>query len=89
MSGLGKLSPKVQASVVKELNFEEVEHVINHDGLLYEFYKVTWDIIGQDFTVVLKVEMARFKLIESHKHGATRLAPKVEGVPAVFELRPN
>ena len=45
----------------------------------------TWDIIGQEFTEVLKVEMARLKLIESDKHGATRLAPKIEGV---FELRP-
>ena len=37
---------------------------------------------------VLQVELARFLLIESDKHGATSLTPKVEGVPAVTELRP-
>ena len=58
------------------------------DGLPYEFYKVTWDIIGQDFTKVLQIELENFKLIESDKHGATRLASKVDGVPAVSELRP-
>ena len=32
--------------------------------------------------------MARFKFIESDRHGATRLASKVGGVPAVSQLRP-
>ena len=58
------------------------------DGLPYEFYKATWDIIGQDFYKVLQVQMVRFRLIESDRHGATRLASKVEGVPSVSELRP-
>ena len=31
LAGLGKLSPEGQANVVKELNFEEVEHVIKHE----------------------------------------------------------
>ena len=37
---------------------------------------------------MLQVELARFKLIDSDRHGATRLASKVDGVPAVTELRP-
>ena len=32
--------------------------------------------------------MVRFRIIESDRHGATRLASKVDGVPAVTELRP-
>ena len=37
---------------------------------------------------MLQVELARFRLVDSDKHGATRLAPKVDGVPTVSELRP-
>ena len=83
LSGVGKLSSESQASLVKELSFEDVEHVIKHecdynkspglDGLPYEIYKATWDIIGKDFVEVLKVQMNRFRIIESDKHGATRL----------------
>ena len=98
LSGLGKLSPQSQANLIKDLAFDEVEYVIKHecdynkspglDGLPYELYKVTWDIIGKDFSEVLKVQMVRFRIIESDRHGATRLAPKVDGVPEVTELRP-
>ena len=96
--GLGKLSPDSQAKLVKDLPYSEVEDIVMNecdsnkspglDGLPYEFYKVTWEIIGQDFTEVLQVELANFQLIETDKHGATRLASKVDGVPAVSELRP-
>ena len=36
---------------------------------------------------MLQVQLARFRLIESDKHGATRLASKVDGVPAVTKLQ--
>ena len=98
LSDLGKLSPESQAKVEKDLTYEEVENIIKNecdynkspglDGLPYEFYRETWNVIGQDFTQVLQVELERFNLIESDKVGATRLAPKVDGVPSVSELRP-
>ena len=98
LDGLGKLSSESQSKLAEDLTYEEVEHIVKHeceynkspglDGLPYELYKATWDIIGVDFTKVLQVELARFRLIESDKHGATRLAPKVDGVPNVSELRP-
>ena len=98
LTGLGKLSAESQTKVARDLTFAEVEYIIVNecdnnkspglDGLPYEFYKATWDIIGQDFVSVLQVELARFDLIDSDKHGATRLASKVDGVPAVSELRP-
>ena len=98
LSELGKLSPESKANLVKNLTFEQVEDVVKHecdynkspglDGLTYEFYKATWDVIGDDFAKVLKVQMTRFRIIESDQHGATRLASKVDGVPAVTELRP-
>ena len=91
LSGLGKLSSESKAKLIKNLSYEEVEFIVKHDcssnkspgldGLPYELYKATWDIIGQDFAKVLQVELARFRLIESDKHGATRLTSKVEGVP--------
>ena len=62
--------------------------VITIRVLVYEFYKATWSIIGVDFHKMLQVEMERLKLIESDRHGATRLASKVSGIPAIFELRP-
>ena len=37
---------------------------------------------------MLQVVLIRLKLMESDKHGATRLTPEVDGVPAVPELRP-
>jgi hypothetical protein len=48
----------------------------------------TQEIIGEDFVKVLQVELANLQLIKSDRHGATRLASKVDGVPAVTELRP-
>ena len=58
------------------------------DGLPYEFYKATLDINGHDLAEVLKVQMVRFRIIESDRHGTTRLCSKIDGVPAVTELRP-
>ena len=58
------------------------------DGLPYEFYQVTWDIIGEDFVKVLQCQLERVNLVQSNKHGATKLTSKVHGVPAVHELRP-
>ena len=92
LSGLGKLSSESKAKLIKNLSYEEVEFIVKHDCSSnkspYELYKATWDIIGQDFSKVLQVELARFRLIESDKHGATRLTSKVEGVPSVSDLRP-
>ena len=98
LTDLGKLSPASQAKLVRDLTFDEVEDIIKHDcennkspgldGLPYEIYKATWDIIGKDFVNVLQVETERCKLIESDRHGATRLASKVDGIPEVSELRP-
>ena len=37
---------------------------------------------------MLQIQMARVRLLESNRNGATRLTSKVEGVPSVSELRP-
>ena len=58
------------------------------DGLPYNFYQVTWEIIVQDFVKVLQCQLDRVRLVESDRSGATRLTSKVDGIPAVSELRP-
>ena len=40
------------------------------------------------FIQVLQCQLDRFKIIDSNTMGATRLGPKVSGVPQVDELRP-
>ena len=84
--------------MIKQLTVEEIKQIVfkecasnkspGLDGLPYEFFQVTWDIIGMDFVDVLQVQLQRFNLIESDRHGATRLCSKVDGVPEISELRP-
>jgi hypothetical protein len=86
-----------QTSQDNLVNYEQVKFVVfkkcdrnkspGLDGLPYEFYQVTWDIIGHDFVKVLQCQLDRIRLTESDKHGATRLTCKVDGIPAVYELR--
>ena len=92
LDNLGCLSTASQEKLGRELNYDEIKNIVKSecdhnkspglDGLPYEFYQVTWDIIGHDFADVLQVQLKRFILIESDKHGVTRLTSKVT------ELRP-
>ena len=80
-----------------EISEDELEYVISKcpsnkspglDGLCYEFYRCTWFIIKKTFLSVLLCQLERKQLIQSDTVGATRLIPKVEGIPQVEELRP-
>ena len=98
LEGLGCLSQESREALIKKLSLEEIKHIVlkecdankspGLDGLPYEFYQVTWDIIGEDFVDVLQIQLQRLSLIDSDTHGATRLCSKVDGVPGVSELRP-
>ena len=97
LSNLSQLSQASQDRLVEPLSLEEVEDAVKScengkspglDGLTYEFYKVTWPILGVTFTRVLQTQLERERLTESGHQGATRLLPKVEVVPNVTELRP-
>ena len=98
LSGLGQLSQVSQEKLVKEFTYEDIKIIVfkdceknkspGLDGLPYEFYQATWDVIGDDFVKVLQVQLERFSLIDSNRSGATRLGSKVHGVPDVTELRP-
>ena len=97
LEGLGKLSDASKAKVEKEINMTELEQAIKDlqtnkspglDGLPAEFYKKTGVVINKEFLKVLNCQLERLQLIESDTHGATRLGPKVDGVPRVDQLRP-
>ena len=97
---LGTLSQLCQVSqdaLVEPLTEEEIKDVVKSctngkspglDGLTYEFFKTTWSIIGPSFTKVLQAQLDRSRLMESGRHGVTRLIPNVEGVPDVTQFRP-
>ena len=80
-----------------DISIEELDFVIKKcatnkapglDGISYEFYKCTWDIIKETFLSVLQCQLNRQQLIQSDKIGVTRLIPKVSVTPKVDELRP-
>ena len=82
---------------MKEMKIEELEDIVGEcdhnkspglDGLCYEFYQETFPIIKNELLQVLQCQLDRKRIIESNKDGVTRLAPKVNGVPSVDELRP-
>ena len=97
LGGLDKLSEESQEDLVRPLAKEEVKWALQRcksgkapglDGLPSEYYRKTWDVIGEDFFKVLQCTLTRVRLAESWRHGVTRLMAKVEGVPTVVELRP-
>ena len=97
LENLSQLPQVSQQALVEPLCCDEVKEVLKAcangkspglDGLCYEFYKKAWEVLGSRFTRVLQAQLDRVRLIESSKHGATRLVPKVEAVPDVTELRP-
>ena len=97
LAGVGCLSQESQARLVKDLTYDEITYIVKKecdhnkspglDGLPYELYQVTWDIIRHDFVQVLQAQVQRIRLMESDKHGATRICSKVNGVPEASELR--
>ena len=97
LAPLSTLTQEAKVDLVKEVTHKEIGEIVKScpngkspglDGIPYEFYKVMWEVIGRDFTEVVKAQLANFSLIESGRHGATVLPSKVDGVPNVTELRP-
>ena len=97
LENLSELSDTDRDKLHVDITFEELDDIIKNcdnnkspglDGLPYEFYKVAWPVIREDFCSILQCQLDRFRLIDSDTVGATRLAPKVNGVPQVDELRP-
>ena len=97
LGNLNSLSPAAQATLEEQLTIEELECILKAspyrsapglDGLTYEFYRTAWPVISASFHKVLQVQLTRCRLTDSGKEGATKLIPKVDGIPEVKDLRP-
>ena len=94
---MGKLDDIQRDQLHADINMDELTDTIKGcesnkspglDGISYELYQHMWHIIGNDLLEVLNCQLKRNSLIDSNKLAATRLASKVDGIPAVDELRP-
>ena len=97
LDGLSSMPDMVRDDMVKEMTLEELEFIVKNfnpnkspglDGLVNEFYQETFDIIKHDLLLVFQCQLERKKIVDSNREGVTRLAPKVDDVPGVDELRP-
>ena len=87
----------VSEELHEDMEIDEIEDIIKHcdnnkapglDGLCYEFYKSTWQIIRITFLQILQCRLDRERIVDSNTVGETRLSSKVVGTPQVDELRP-
>ena len=97
LQGVGQLDPGDSQGLTQPITLEEVQWAIQDssnnkspglDGLTSEFYKATSTYISDELVQVFNDQLNRLKLIDSNKHGVTRLISKVPGIPLVTELRP-
>ena len=97
LQGLSKMSSASTEMLDEDISIEDLDFIVKEcdynkapgfDGLTYEFYKKTWDIIRITFVMILQCQLDRKRLVGSNLVGATRLLPKVTGIPRVDELRP-
>ena len=100
LQDLGRLEDASRNKMETEVKLEEVEQVVKDsqcnkapglDGITYEFYKKTINLIGPTLRKIFWCQMEKEKLIESDTVGATRLASKLEDitqVPKINEMRP-
>ena len=97
LDGLGSLPDLARDELEKDMLMEELGEIVKEcennkspglDGLSYEFYKTTLSLIQDELLEVFQCQLNRKKIVESNREGVTRLAPKVDGVPSVDELRP-
>ena len=97
LQGLSSMDNEVSEELHEDIDIEEIDDIIKNcennkapglDGLGYEFYKSTWEIIRITFVQVLQCQIDRERIVASNTIGATRLSSKVDGIPQVDELRP-
>ena len=97
LTGMGRLNDTEKKQLVLDVKKSEMDIVVKAcpkmkspglDGLTYEFYVKVWDVIGDKFIEILQSQLDRRRLVKSNRLGATKLVPKVEGIPKVDELRP-
>ena len=99
LDDLAKLSPESRDLIEKPINEADLDIALEKaangrspglDGLSYEFYKQVKETVKGTMVEVLNAQLERLKIMESNRHGATRLTPKTEPgvIPRVDQLRP-
>ena len=97
LGDLGQLSEASKEKIEAKVKMGELEDAIKDlqnnkspglDGIPAEFYKKTGSVINKELLEIINCQLDRLELVDSDKKGATRLGPKVEGVPRVDQLRP-
>lgn len=58
------------------------------DGLSYEFYRKVKNVIGPTLLKVFQEQLNSGNFTPSFRAGATKLIPKVTGVPSIQQIRP-
>ena len=94
---IGQMSDEESRDMLRGIEIDELEGIVKEckfnkspglDGLSYEFYKVVWPVISNVFKDILQCQLDKKMIVDSNRRGATRLLPKVKGVPQSDELRP-
>ena len=97
LDGLGSLPDSDRDEMEDKMTMEELREIVKSsannkspglDGISYEFYKVTMDLLENDLLEVFQCQLDRRRIVDSNTEGVNRLGPKVDGVPSVDELRP-
>ena len=97
LQGLSSMDNAAREELHEEVDIDEIDDIIKNcdnnkapglDGLCYEFYKSTWEVIRITFVQILQCQLDRERIVDSNIVGATRLSSKVAGIPQVDELRP-
>ena len=82
MQGLSSMDNEASEKLHEDILSDEIDDIIKLsennkapglDGLSYEFYKSTWEIIRRTFIMVLQCQLDRLRIVESNTMGATRL----------------
>ena len=97
LEGLGELSPDQQLHIQQPISLEELGSALETcsknkspglDGLSYEFYQRTAQVIGPVLIQIFQDQLNSGDLIKSNRQGVTRLISKVQGVPTINQVRP-
>ena len=97
LQNLGSIDNETATAMEQPLTLDEFNLAIKTcgahrspglDGISYEFYAKTKDLIGPKLVEVFNNQLRKCSLLPSYRQGVTKLLPKVTTVPASHELRP-
>ena len=97
LENLQQLTGDEKSSLEQNLTLEELGKALDSctpnkspglDGLSYEFYRKVKSVIGPTLLKVFQEQLNSGNFTPSFRSGATKLIPKVNGVPSIQQIRP-